>query len=78
MGPQKLHLLLEGFEDKSGYAQCIIAYKDSAENDPVLFVGRTPGTIVPMKGDTHFGWDPNFLPEGYDKTYAELDKDIKN
>ena len=31
-----------------------------------------------MKGDTHFGWDPNFLPEGYEHTYAEMDKELKN
>ena len=27
---------------------------------------------------TDFGWDPVFEPEGFDKTYAELDKDTKN
>ena len=25
-----------------------------------------------------FGWDPVFEPEGFDQTYAELDKDTKN
>ncbi len=25
-----------------------------------------------------FGWDPVFEPEGFDKTYAELDKEVKN
>ncbi len=25
-----------------------------------------------------FGWDPVFEPDGFDRTYAELDKDVKN
>jgi inosine/xanthosine triphosphate pyrophosphatase family protein len=25
-----------------------------------------------------FGWDPVFQPDGFDGTYAELDKDLKN
>ena len=43
-----------------------------------MFVGRTPGQIVQPKGQTTFGWDPVFLPDGYDQTYAELDKKVKN
>lgn len=44
----------------------------------MVFVGRTEGTIVPARGPPDFGWDPVFQPDGYDKTYAELDKEIKN
>ena len=33
---------------------------------------------MPARGPNDFGWDPIFEPAGYDKTYAELDKDIKN
>jgi len=40
--------------------------------EPILFVGRTPGSIVEPRGSRDFGWDPVFEPEGYDKTYAEL------
>lgn len=38
----------------------------------------TQGKIVPARGPTNFGWDPVFEPAGYDKTYAELDKEVKN
>lgn len=48
------------------------------ETEPKIFVGRTPGQIVQPKGQTTFGWDPVFLPDGYDQTYAELDKKVKN
>ena len=28
------------------------------------------GRIVPARGPTDFGWDPIFLPDGFDQTYA--------
>ena len=43
-----------------------------------MFVGRTQGHIVPSRGLTAFGWDPVFQPEGFQETYAEMDKTIKN
>ena len=62
------------------YAQCIFAYcqEDSLESVEV-FVGRTPGRIVPARGDNAFGWDPIFQPdEGEGRTYAEMPMDAKN
>mmetsp|Transcript_36523 Transcript_36523/g.90122 ORF Transcript_36523/g.90122 Transcript_36523/m.90122 type:complete len:95 (-) Transcript_36523:107-391(-) len=70
--------MLAGYEDKSAYAQCIFAYTDGPDSEPVVFVGRTEGRIVPARGPTDFGWDPVFEPDGFDKTYAEMDKSVKN
>ena len=41
-------------------------------------MGRTDGRIVDAHGPTDFGWDPVFQPEGYEETYAEMDKAVKN
>ncbi|KAL7693352.1 putative ham1-like protein [Plasmopara halstedii] len=30
------------------------------------------------RGPTTFGWDPVFQPDGYDQTYAEMEKSTKN
>jgi len=41
--------------------------------------GECPGRInVAPRGTNGFGYDPIFVPDGYDKTYAELTQDEKN
>jgi inosine triphosphate pyrophosphatase len=78
IGPEGLAKMVEPFPDKTGYAMCIIAYMSAELEKPELFIGRTPGSIVEPRGSRDFGWDPVFQPEGYDKTYAELPKEVKN
>ena len=48
------------------------------DDEPHLFSGRTHGKIVPARGDPGFGWDPIFQPDGFDETFAEMDKTVKN
>jgi len=31
-----------------------------------------------LAGENGFGYDPLFIPDGFDKTFAQLDKDVKN
>lgn len=78
LGHTGLNNMLAAYEDKSAYAQCIFALSLSLDEAPKVFVGRTPGRIVAARGPTDFGWDPVFQPDGFDQTYAELPKDIKN
>ncbi|GFQ66770.1 inosine triphosphate pyrophosphatase [Trichonephila clavata] len=78
IGPEGLHKLLAGFEDKSASAICTMGFTEGAQKEVLLFHGITTGTIVPPRGDQGFGWDSCFLPDGYDKTYAELSFDEKN
>ena len=32
---------------------------------------------MPARGPPDFGWDPVFLPDGYEQTYAEMSKEVK-
>ena len=44
-----------------------------------IFEGKEEGSIIKEKrGAEGFGYDPIFMPEGYDKTFAELGLDVKN
>mmetsp|Transcript_10056 Transcript_10056/g.11315 ORF Transcript_10056/g.11315 Transcript_10056/m.11315 type:complete len:91 (-) Transcript_10056:44-316(-) len=70
--------MVSGFEDHTGYAQCIFAYCENKDAEPVLFIGQCKGKIVEPRGSRDFGWDPVFEPEGYELTFAEMDKSIKN
>jgi XTP/dITP diphosphohydrolase len=44
-----------------------------------LFEGIVKGEIIEEKrGSAGFGYDPIFVPEGFDKTFAELGNEVKN
>lgn len=44
-----------------------------------LFEGIAEGRIIDSpKGDQGFGYDPVFVPDGYDKTFAEMSLEEKN
>ena len=74
---QKLLKELEGKENRKAQfrtAICLIM-----EGKEYLFEGIVKGHIIEEKrGGTGFGYDPIFVPEGYDQTFAELGNDVKN
>lgn len=45
----------------------------------VVVEGRIDGTLTfPPRGEKGFGYDPIFLPEGYDLTFGELEPALKD
>lgn len=78
LGPEGLHKLLAGWEDKSAKAVCTLAYAEDENSEVLLFRGETNGKIVHPRGPHGFGWDPCFQPVGYEQTYAEIPKEEKN
>ncbi|XP_047315669.1 inosine triphosphate pyrophosphatase [Impatiens glandulifera] len=77
-GHEGLNNLLMAYEDKSAYAMCIFSLALGPASEPLTFVGKTLGKIVPARGPNDFGWDPIFQPDGYELTYAEMPKEEKN
>jgi inosine triphosphate pyrophosphatase len=60
LGSRGLAKLLDGFDDKSAYAQCVLSFTLGKDCDIKTFVGSTDGVIVNPTGPQGFGWDPVF------------------
>ncbi|CAL4933753.1 unnamed protein product [Urochloa decumbens] len=78
IGHEGLNNLLKAYEDKSAFAMCIFSLALGPGEEPITFVGKTAGKIVPARGPNDFGWDPVFQPDGFQQTYAEMPKSVKN
>lgn len=73
----KLLREMEGKENRK--AQFRTAISLILDGKQYLFEGIIKGKIIREKrGDSGFGYDPIFVPEGYNQTFAELGNDIKN
>ena len=78
-GHKGLNKMIEAYNDKSAYAQTVVAFCAGPGQEVTVFDGRTMGKIVSARGKLDFGWDPIFEPdEGRGKTYAEMDKEEKD
>jgi XTP/dITP diphosphohydrolase len=56
-----------------------VCYADEYELQTELFDGVCPGRITfAPRGQGGFGYDPLFIPEGYEQSFAELGEDVKN
>ena len=54
----------------------VLAWPDGHDE---VFAGAMPGQIVwPMRGAQGHGYDPIFQPEGFTKTFGEMDQATKN
>ena len=57
--------------DTLAYFKSIIAFCDS-NNEPIMFEGHVVGTISKNIQGRGWGFDPIFIPEKQNKTYAQL------
>ncbi len=72
-------LLNEMAGEKNRIAQFRTVVALVTNENEYTFEGICEGEIIEnQRGDKGFGYDPVFLPSGYDKTFAELDSSIKN
>lgn len=75
----KLLKLLEGKENRKARYKTVVAYYDPISKIGLWTEGVCEGKIAEKpKGTGGFGYDPIFIPEGYDKTMAELPPEEKN
>ncbi len=76
MGREGLAVLCESMGNTSAEARCIVGYSQSSEIQ--FFEGVVKGKVVRPRGDSQFGFDPIFEPEGQKKTFAEMGPEEKN
>ena len=64
-------------ENRAASFVCTIAYVSATQE--VSFTGVWPGHLATAaSGDHGFGYDPIFIPEGFEVSAAELEPEIKN
>ncbi|MDY6025479.1 RdgB/HAM1 family non-canonical purine NTP pyrophosphatase [Bergeyella zoohelcum] len=68
---------MTGIENRSAYFITVLCYYD--ENGATFYEGTVHGNLLTEnKGHQGFGYDPIFLPEGYNITFAEMNPEDKN
>ena len=73
---EKVLYQLQDKKDRSARFKTVIAL--NLKGNQNLFTGICEGSILKEKrGSKGFGYDPVFLPNGYDNTFAEMDIDQK-
>nr|QJR98229.1 non-canonical purine NTP pyrophosphatase [uncultured Alphaproteobacteria bacterium] len=67
-----------GSNNRKAHFSCCLALACPNQKTKI-FEGRVDGSIAQYpKGSNGFGYDPIFIPEGYEQTFAELGDDVKN
>lgn len=75
---EKLLNNLKDKDDRSAYFKTEIILIDEEKNI-IPIEGVCPGKIsLEEKGENGFGYDSIFIPDGYDKTFAEMSHEEKN
>lgn len=66
-----------GKADWSAHFSCVLALKIPHQKTK-FFEGRVDGKIIEnRRGSEGFGYDPVFVPDGYERTFAEMSKEEK-
>ena len=74
---QKLLAGLNGVENRNARFRTVISLL--IKNELTQFEGIVNGKIIEKKrGKSGFGYDPIFIPDGYNQTFAQLDIQAKN
>lgn len=74
---QKVLLLMKGATNRRARFRTVISL--IIDGNDYIFEGVINGRITEEeRGNTGFGYDPIFVPDGYDLTFAEMGEEIKN
>jgi XTP/dITP diphosphohydrolase len=64
---------------RDAHFACALSLARPDDGQVQSFEGRVDGTLTwPPRGDKGFGYDPMFIPIGYDQTFGEIDPEEKH
>ena len=64
--------------DRSAAFHCVLALA-WPDGEQAIYEGKVAGSLTwPPRGDLGFGYDPVFVPDGSDQTFAEIEPDEKH
>ena len=73
----KLLAEMKGMTNRKACFKTVVAL--ILDGETLLFEGRVDGKIIEEpRGTAGFGYDPVFMPDGYDQTFAEMGDEVKN
>lgn len=75
---QEILKRMKNAENRSARFVCVASYYDPGDGILISAEGIVEGRIAyDIKGESGFGYDPIFIPDGYDQTFGELGEEIK-
>ena len=78
IGPLGLLKQMEGLDNRNASFKCVLGLL-LEDGNVHKFIGECEGRIIhELRGDNGFGYDPIFIPDGFDRTFAELPPEEKN
>ncbi len=76
LGDKGLYNFAEDCRSYFATARTVIGYTDGIETK--FFEGVVEGRLIYPRGESTFGWDNMFVPNGYKQTYAKMTPEEKN
>ena len=77
IGRKGIYEICKKFDNFKAKNISMIGYR-SEKGEIKFFKGETSGAVVMERGESGFGWDPIFVPDGDERTYAEMSTGEKN
>jgi non-canonical purine NTP pyrophosphatase (RdgB/HAM1 family) len=76
VGRKGVYKIAQSFGDFDAEARTHVGYYNKGEIK--FFEGIVKGKIIKETGPSDFGWDPIFVPEGYNKSFQQMTREEKN
>lgn len=75
---KKLMAVMDGKTNRKARFHCVLCFLKPNEQ-PFFFAATCEGKIAEQeRGEGGFGYDPLFIPDGYDKTFGALSEKVKD